>query len=333
MSQFREITVHFAAFAFTFASMAQADPLPDPDNGGLSGMFTLPVSTEGATLPGAGQWVTRGNLFISSHSMSETSLGETLVLDGETTRLEFDVRYGLSRRIELGIRVPYVWHERGTLDSLVEDWHRALGLSQGGRETREKDLLQFSYRDASGQIFDYRSRSDGIGDVRLIAGYQLTAGSNYRSALRVGVKLPTGDPDEFHGSGGTDFSIGIAGDWDTLLGQQKLSAYYRLHLNMIGEPDRLADRYEETVWQVSTGLGYQVAPTFELRAQAVARTANYNSKIETLGQNALWMMFGANINIGNDFLLSLGVAEDVKVRSAPDVSFQVGLRYQPGESR
>ena len=312
---------------------ATAGPLPDPDNGALSGKFTLPMSLEGANLLAPGQTAAYGTVVMSNHSIVETFLDESLVLDGETTRLEFGFRYGLTRRLEFGVRIPYVWHETGTFDSLVEDWHKALGLPQGQRARREKDLLEFSYRQNDEEIFDYQSRSDGIGDIRLTAGYRLSSGTNYRSALRFGVKLPTGESEEFHGSGGTDVSVGIAGDWDTVFNQERLNAFYRAHVNYIGEPDLLPDRYEEIVWQLSAGLGYFVTPSFELRAQTIARTANYDSKIETLGQNSFWLMFGANIRVSRNYLLSLGVAEDIKVRSAPDVSFQLSLRYSPRVER
>mgnify|MGYP001815911391 FL=1 len=324
------VTLLNIACLVSFATRAAiAEPLPDPDNGALSGKFTLPMSLEGADLLAAGKAAAYGTVVMSSHSINETFLDESLTLDGETTRLEFGFRYGLTPRLELGIRVPYVWHESGTFDSLVEDWHKALGLPQGSRANREKDLLEFSYREKDEEIFDYQSRSDGIGDIRLTAGYRLSTGTNYRSALRFGIKLPTGDTDNFHGSGGTDFSVGIAGDWNTVFNEERLNAFYRAHVNYIGEPDLLPDRYEEIVWQLSAGLGYFLTPSFELRAQAIGRTANYESKIETLGQNSLWLMFGANIRVTENYLLSLGMAEDVKVRSAPDVSFQLSLRYTP----
>ena len=306
-----------------------AGPLPDPDNGALSGMFTLPMSLEGSDLLPPGRAAAHGIVVTSSHSIDETFLDESLTLDGETTRLEFGFRYGVTPRLELGIRVPYVWHETGSLDSLVEDWSKALGLPEGKRARREKDLLEFSYREIDEEIFNYQSRSDGIGDIRLTAGYQLSSGANYRSALRFGMKLPTGDSDDFHGSGGTDFSVGIAGDWNTLFNQERLNAFYRAHVNYIGEPDLLPDRYEQFMFQLSTGLGYYVTPSFELRAQAVSRTANYDSKIKTLGQNSFWLMLGANIRVTENYLLGLGIAEDIKVRSAPDVSFQLSLRYAP----
>ena len=315
------------------AQQAVSGPLPDPDNGALSGMFSLPISLEGADLLNEGLTAGYTTLIMSSHSTDEVILDESLTLDGETTRLELGFRYGLTEKLEIGIRVPYVWHETGTFDSLVEGWHNAFGLPKGKRVNREKDLLEFSYSDASGEIFNYQSRSHGFGDIRLIAGYQLTSGANYRSALRFGLKLPAGDSDEFQGSGGTDASVGIAGDWETLLGYERLNGYYRAHLNYIGEPDLLADRYEKLVWQLSAGLGYFVAPSFELRAQTVARTANYDSRIKIIGQNSVWVMLGANIRISENYLLGLGIAEDIKVRSAPDVSFQISLRYSPRPQR
>ena len=333
MTKKNNSVVGLAVLTLISGGSAGSGPLPDPDNGALSGMFTLPTSLEGATLPSEGGTAGYGLVITSSHSIDESFFDESLTLDGETTRLELGFRYGLSSRIEVGVRVPYVWHETGMLDSLVEDWHKALGLPQGKRAGREKDLLEFSYRNGTEEIFNYQSRSDGIGDIRLIAGYQLTTGTNYRSALRFGLKLPTGDSDEFHGSGGTDVSVGIAGDWETLFNQDRLNAFYRAHLNYIGEPDLLPGRYEEFVWQLSTGLGYFVTPSFELRAQAVARTANYDSKIEMLGQNSLWLMFGANFRVTSNYVLSLGIAEDIKVRSAPDVSFQLSLRYSPQRRR
>ena len=314
-------------------AMTNAGPLHDPDNGALSGMFTLPDSTEAAVLVPQGRFSMSATAIVSSHSTDENFFDERMVLDGETTRVEIGLRYGLTERLEIGLRLPYVWHETGTFDSLIEDFHTAFGLPQGKRINREKDLLEFSYADASGEIFNYRTRSNGVGDMRLIGGYQLGRNPNHRLALRFGLKLPTGDTENFHGSGGTDASLGIAGDMPELFGNSRLSAYYRAHVNYIGEPDLLANRYEEIVWQVSTGFGYQLSRSFEFRAQGVARTANYDSRIEILGQNSVWVMFGANMRVSDNYSLSFAIAEDIKVRSAPDVSFQIALRYRPREDR
>jgi len=317
------------ACLFSLLAIADAEPLHDPDNGALSGMFHFPDSTEGANLVPPGRHAFSMFAVTSSHSTNEDRGDEALTLDGETTRLEFIYRYGLGRRLEIGMRLPYVWHESGSLDTFVENWHLAFGLPLGSRAGREDDQLEFSYRGLSGTQFDYQSNSHGIGDLRLIAGWRLTDGPNYSSALRFGVKLPTGSSEDLHGSGSTDFSIGIAGDWQQLFGVSRLNGYYRAHVNYIGEPDLLPDRYNELIGQISTGVGYQLFESLELRLQAAARGANYDSEIEILGQDAAWLTFGGNIGLSDHYELSLAVTEDLNVRSAPDISFLIALRYRP----
>ena len=313
---------------FVFAA-ASANPLPDPDNGALSGTFHFPDSTEGAGLVPRGRHAFSIFVITSSHSTNEDRGVEMLVLDGETTRLELTYRYGFGERLEIGMRLPYVWHESGSLDPFIENWHKALGITLGSRAKREHDQLEFSYQDTSGTKFDYQNNSNGIGDLRLIAGWRLTDGPNHSSALRFGVKLPTGSSDDFHGSGGTDISLGIAGDWKQLFGLSKLNGFYRAHVNYIGEPDLLPDRYNEIIGQFSTGVGYQLFESFELRLQAAARGATYDSEVEILGQDAAWITFGGNIRLTNNYELSLAVTEDLNVRSAPDISLLIALRYRP----
>jgi hypothetical protein len=306
------------------------EPLYDPDNGALSGMFHFPDSSEGALLTPARRHRFSIVGITSSHSTSEEFGDEELVLDGETTRLFLDLRYGVSNKLEIGIRLPYVWHESGSLDSLVKSWHNALGLPLGSRRDRVNNQLEFAYRDGAEPLFDYQHNSNGPGDVRLLAGWQLTDSPNHLSALRFGLKLPTGDADDFHGSGGTDVSVGVAGDWRQLFGLDRLNGYYRAHISYIGEPDRLADRYEEFVGQLSAGAGYRLSGAVELRLQASGRSANYESNIEILGQSSAWVTFGARFNLSPAYVLDIAVAEDLKVRSAPDVSFLIALRMRPG---
>jgi len=303
--------------------------LHDPDNGAFSGTFYFPDSTEGASLIPRGRHAFSMFAITSSHSTNDDTGEEMLTLDGETSRAEFRYRYGLGERFEIGLRLPYVWHESGSLDSFVENWHQAFGLPFGSRVSREDDQLEFSYQDSSGTQFDYQRNSNGIGDLRLIAGWQLTDGPNHRSALRFGLKLPTGDSNDLHGSGGTDASVGIAGDWKQLFGFSRLSGFYRAHVNFVGEPDLLPERYNDVIGQFSTGAGFRLTKSVELRLQAAARSATHDSTIEILGRDAAWLTFGGNIRLSENYQLSLAVTEDLNVRSAPDISFLIGLRYDP----
>ena len=54
----------------------------------------------------------------------------------------------------------------------------------------------------------------------------------------------------------------------------------------------------------------------------------HRSEIHSLGGRATTVTFGGNIHISNNYELSLGVSEDADAETAPDVAFQIALRYR-----
>jgi hypothetical protein len=312
-----------------FAHAAHGDILHDHDNGPLTGYFGIPDSSEGSILLGPGTSGWGAMVMTASHSISDEGHDESIVLDGETTRLEMTYRRGIAPGIEFGIELPYVLHESGGLDPLVDKWHDWFGFSGGFRGTRPRGELEFLYADEAGTQIDFRRNSKGLGDARLFAGWQFRSGASHAMALRMGIKLPTGDSDKLVGSGGTDVSLGLAGDVTDIFGIKGLDAYYRANAIFVGKPDLLADRYKDLVGQLAFGLGYYLGDTVELRLQTALRGPLYDSSIETLGDSSATITFGGNIRLSPQSTLSIGVSEDVKVRSAPDVAFQLALHYQP----
>lgn len=311
------------------AAETGAEPLPEDDNGPLSGGFGLPGIEEGGTVLAAGRLRTGLSVIAASHAIEEDVVDETLIFDGETIRTLFDIRYGVRPGLEVGIELPYVAHQPGRLDSLIDTWHDIFNLPEGARDDRPTDLLDFSYSDSGGNRLQFTERSRGLGDVRIYAGLDLASSERHRRALRVSVKLPTGDAASLLGSGGTDLSIGVAGDIIDVGDDARFYGFYRLSLIYLGEPDLLPDIYREFVGQASAGFSYSLNPHFALNAQSTVRTAIYDSQIETLGEAALTLTFGGTITMNDRWTLALGVSEDIKVNSAPDVTFNIGLRYRP----
>ena len=319
--------------AALLSAPVHAEILYDRDNGPLTGLFGFPDSTEGGKLVGRGKIRVDTIANAASHAIVDLDGNEALVLDGETRRLELNVRYGVSERLEVGIQLPYLWHESGSLDSLIDSWHSAFGLPDGFRDDLPIDDLNFRYIDRSVERIDLDQNANGLGDLRLIGGLKLYATDTRRIALRIGLKLPTGDSANLLGSGGTDLSVGIAGQFDEWLGQPRLNAYFTASGVKLGEPDFLADRVRSLVGHAAFGVGYAAWDRLELRAQAAIRTAAYDSDIENLGDGAALLTVGGNIRLASGWLLSLAVAEDIKVGSTPDVAFQIGLHYRPPPGR
>ena len=276
-----------------------------------------------------GRFRTGFSIITASHAIVEEERDESLVIDGETIRALVDIRYGIRPGLEIGVELPYVMHQAGNLDSLIDTWHDIFGLPEGNRNDRPQDVLDFTYSNADGDVLVFTEQSQGFGDVRLFAGLDLASSDNHKRALRLSVKFPTGDADELLGSGGTDISLGVAGDIIGAGDSADFSVFYRANVTYVSEPDLLADIYNDVIWQFSAGLAYWLHPRFALNAQSTLRTTLYESEIETLGEPALTLTFGGTIELTDRLSLGLGVTEDIKVNSAPDVTFNVGLRYRP----
>jgi hypothetical protein len=310
------------------APMSFADVLRDRDNGPLTVIFGIPDSTEGGQLLKRGFSAWELSMTHASHSINDVRPGEALYLDGETTRFDFRYRIGFSDRLELGLEIPYVQHMPGGLDSVIDSFHSFFGLPEGPRPDRPHDILDFRYADASGLMLSMRSSSSGIGDVRLFGGWRMLASDQHLLALRFGAKFATGDSSSLHGSGGTDVSIGLAGDLQNLFGVERLSGFYRAHAIHLGTPEYLSDRYNSWTSFVSAGIGLQASERVELLLQAASRGAIYDSAVRNLGEYATTITFGGNVRVSDRFRLSVGMSEDIDVTSAPDVAFQLSVRYQ-----
>ena len=312
---------------------AAPETLHDHDNSPLAGIFGLPDATEGGAILRRGQsaWGLLG--ITASHSVSDVAGSELFVLDGETSRLEFSYRRGFGDRWELGVELPYVTHQSGGLDSVIEEWHDIFGFPDGPREGRERDLLEFLVVDDNVALVDLTDNADGVGDIRMFGGYQLEDSGRYKSAVRFGVKLPTGDESTLLGSGGTDVSLGLSGDWLSVGGRDNLSAFYRLNVTYVGEPAFLADRHKDFVGQAVGGVTWRVVPAVGLTVQANVRSALYDSDIEMLGETSVALTFGGDIRLSDRLGLLIAVGEDIKVGSTPDVSFQLALQYRPQSPR
>lgn len=318
------VLVEFAA-----VGPAGANPLQDHDNSPLTGIFGLPDATQGGTLLAAGEHSVSFYLQTASHSVAEAAGDEIFVADGETTRLEVVWRRGIAGRFELGLELPYLTHQRGGLDSFIDEWHDWFGFPDGARDERPRDALEFALQENGRLLLDEREPVDGIGDLRLLAGVALRQGRRQDLSLRTSVKLPTGDDDRLLGSGAVDVSIGIAGQLRGLGGNERISAFYSLHATYLGTPRFVADRHESLVWQAAFGGSWRALEKLTLNLQASLRSPLYESRVEMLGEAAVSLTVGGTLRLTDRLDLSLGVGEDVKVSSTPDVTFQAALHYRP----
>ncbi len=294
----------------------------------MAGLFGWPVSTEGSQLTAAG--MNAWGLFASasSHSVQKMRGAESLLLDGETRRVRMDYRRGFSDRFELGTELSWVWHESGSLDSLISGWHDFFGLPQGNRDNAPDDRLLFHYLAPGADPIELQRNVNGFGDLRIGAAWLLQRNPRSSIALRTSIKLPTGDSAVLLGSGGTDVTFGVVGDLSRLWNIDSLQGNYRLHAIRLGRSDVLTNHTRRMVGQLSGGLAYRVTHKLEIMAQSTWRSAAFDAEVAPLGDWSMSLTFGAAFVTESGLRVSLAVGEDIRVESTPDVTFLFGLTWQ-----
>lgn len=262
---------------------------------------------------------------IANNFTESTDGSESILIDGETYRANFSLRYGFGDKWEVGIDAPFIRHEPGQLDAFIEGFHDLLGLSQANRDDRLRNRLDYTYNSGVNTLSLNKSVS-GIGDVRLNLGYKLRDDDNQTWSLRGGVKMTTGDPDKLTGSGGTDVFVGLYYSAGAFLGNETLSFHSSLGALSLGNGELVGSDVEDLAVYGSSTLAWKLSPKLSLKAQFDFHSALYRSGLEEIGSFAGQLVLGGSVTLGRKIQLDLSVSEDVMVDTAPDVVFSIGLR-------
>ncbi len=270
------------------------------------------------------------SLDISSNFTDGTGPNEMLILDGETYRTTFRYRRGIGAGWEAGVDVPYVTHDGGFLDDFIVNWHSTFGLPQGGRDHAPKDRLDYRYVRNGTALIDVHEHRSGVGDVRLIAGYQWrrpeeNAGTPL--ALHMSLKLPTGEANDLLGSGGTDLAAWVSTQVPVRSALYDWGWFGGGGLLMVSDGDVLPAQQRNLVAFGTLGIGWRPAAWILLQLQLDGTTSFYDdTHLRQLDATTVQLVMGGALRLGAKMRLDIGVSEDVAVETAPDVSFHLNFR-------
>lgn len=322
-------------FFFLFCSVGAAaaeteiTPFNSFNQSPLIQIYGVPHDTSAEIVP-TGKFRISLNQDLSSNYTSSSTTREQITLDGETYRLSLVARYGIAPGWEAGVEVPYISQGGGFLDSFIIDWHSTFGLPQGGRDITPKNLINYSYRKYGVQKLLVDHSGSGISDISLTGGASLydahDKDSHNSLALKGAIKLPTGDSSYLGGSGGTDAMLQLCGGSTNYSNWGSLGVYGSAGALVMSKGDVLRDQHKTLAGFGTFGLGWGPASWISFKVQLNANTPMYrDSSLDELAKNSLLLVLGGDLRFPGDYLLDIGVAEDVVVGSAPDVSFHLGL--------
>ncbi|MEM9323824.1 MAG: DUF3187 family protein [Pseudomonadota bacterium] len=263
------------------------------------------------------------SLSTASHAVGESEGNNVLLIDGETNVLDLVATFSLGADWRVAVTVPYVWHATGSLDPLIDDWHRFFGLPDGIRDEIPRDDLRFEYLRDGLPVVDLTRNSRDLGDVRLAASWAPEALARHGLSLALGVKLPTGDAETLTGSGGTDVSAVL--HWRRQTPTSRWLLEGSAGVAALGDADLALGDQTDTAWLGHVAVGYTVSPKLVLGTRLQLHTGPVADGPDPLSDTSVMLTTGGSITLNDDWRLDITFDEDINVDSAPDIVFRFAL--------
>jgi len=236
------------------------------------------------------------------------------LFDGEHRTLALSLRRGLGHGLEVGLRVPLHYRGGGLLDGIIEGFHSALDLPNGGRSRLPRDQLLVFAKSLDGDPLHWQGRpGTGLGNVEVEGVWASDAG-RAAGAWSWGVlgrlALPTasgGFP-----SGGVEAGL-------QLLGRRALGGRVDLHAGLGGT---LAEQteveglpYERARGYLFVGLEWRVGRTWSLLAQADG-AGRLLRDVEGWPGIQSYLRLGAKHDLGTRWRLEAAFTENITEQQA-----------------
>lgn len=268
-----------------------------------------------------GHWNLTWDLHWASHAARETGIEGELELDGETRRQDLRLVAGITDRLTLMVDVPWVQHSAGSLDSLIDGWHDFWGMPEGDRADQPRDRLRFAV--SGSDEFALEQSASGLGDVELGLGWQLWGDERQALASFAQITLDTGDGRDLTGSGDTAIAAGLRYSRQHCV-FSALSCHIQAGLIEPGNLE-LAHRQRSLLMFGGLSLAWQPGAKLALIAQLESREGAYEAGPLSTHDLALWGSLGLRWQPNADWIVEAQFSEDLKVESAPDITFRLAL--------
>lgn len=310
------------AFGLCFAALAPAyawDALPARNDATLARSFALPALGQ-SQIFAPDEQTFQINLDEITEYYADHSASESILLDGETTKLLLAYRRGLSDQLELTVDVPILVVGGGFMDSFIQDWHRAFGLPNGGRDNAPNNRRLYQYTRNGVTLLNESRSTTTVGDVQIGAGWQL----NNALALRGLIKLPTGNSDRLTGG---NLGAAVWGDWALPFAQgSAFDGFVSGGVSLDRRSDVLPSLQQVAVAFGGAGLGYYLTRDLEVLGQLYAHSPLYkDSDLDGLRNPGLQLTLGGSYRISPEYKVNLYFQEDPITSSSPDFSIHIGL--------
>lgn len=316
----------FIFSCFVGLSQTEIKPFTSHNQGPLIHSLGLP-EVEGGRIVAKGKFSLSSILNLASNSTSGLSQNEIVYFDGEMVCLDLRARYGITKRLELGVNIPFVNHSKGFMDSSIDGFHSAIGIGGGARGVTPRGEMFYAYIQNEKILINFNEPSFGISDISFELGFKLLEYKSHSMALRTYLKLNNADKKKLIGSGTVDFSCQFSGQ--TMgLGPRSTYFFYSLGYLRVGKGSLLEDMQIRNIGFGSLGLAIKATSLFVPKIQFDYHSKFYkNSMTQELGDYGLQLLLGADFILNEKLILTGGFSEDIKINTSPDFVLHLALNY------
>jgi hypothetical protein len=295
--------------------------------------LTLPATTPDTL--GLGQTAFRASfLWSNSFGWTQDRPGEhprdrSFLVDGEAATLDLTLTHGFRANLDAGVRLPLMWRGGGSLDGLIDAWHRLFHLPDGNRPDFLRDAFRVEGKTIDQQPFSWNDQAGlGVGSVEAFARWRFSTGTRWTSALVSRLAVPTGTG-PFAGNG-----LGIGLQWITA---RRLGHAFDVYLGLGGtaQPGTAVRGvgYEPFRGEGFLALEWRPARRWSLAAETDIASRLVRNVDRYPGTH--WIINGeVRIDLSPGTKLELGFTENFASQMATtDFALQLGLRIRPASRR
>ena len=291
----------------------------------VSATLGLPRARGGA-LPRQGELHMDLLLDVASHFTRASSSNESVLLDGETATLVARFERGFGEHWAGSVELAGLRHSGGVLDGLIDRWHNLFGLPDGGRDSAPRDRLRMVWSADGTQRLLLEDTHTGVGDLRVGAARALHRSPARDLALRVDLELPTGSARRLAGSGGVDVAAGLALTEREAFAAFGLLSHFTAGVLRPSGNDLVGGRLRTLAGYGSWTLVWPVSERLSLKAQLDGHSELVRSELKQIGGWSVQGALGGSWRFGPGLAFEFALYEDLRVATAPDVTFQFALR-------
>jgi hypothetical protein len=326
---------NFSRRATTFAlallalPAAASEPLYVKNLSPVAGLIGLPSQRDADTTE-SGSVALALHSSIANQYVNENKDGEYLNFDGETLRTALELRYGIARDWDAQLELPWLQQSGGHLDGVIDDWHNFWGMSDGGRSAVPHNVLDYRYVSARGG-FSLQDKSSGVGDISVAVNHAFFRDANSVASVALGYKFSSGDDKDFLGSGGDDVYVALRFS-GAQLSDLPLTWHGQVGYLRAGDSNLLDGMQEQNLWFAGLSMDWRFAAHWSLIAQLDSHAAPTDSKLTGVGDDAVMATVGTRWYFAPLWSVDVSVVEDIRVETAPDVTFQASVNYRLPQS-